>query len=295
MPKIAANGIELEYEQFGPAEGQPLLLIMGLGAQMIHWDEKFIELLADRRFRVTRFDNRDIGLSTKLDDAGPANVMDVMMKAQAGETPEVAYTLDDMADDAAGLLDGLKIDAAHVVGASMGGMIAQTLAIRHPRRVRSLVSIMSSTGNPELPAAKPEAMALLMRPPAQDRETAIENTIEARKLLGGTAHAFDEARARRVAALAYDRCFHPEGQGRQTAAIVAHGSRVQALERLDVPTLVIHGDVDPLVPVEAGHDTARCIPGAELMIVPGMGHDLHAGDWPDIAEAIHKHVDKAAR
>ena len=145
MPKAASNGIEIEYEQLGPAEGPPLLLVMGLGAQMIQWDEAFISLFVDRGFQVTRFDNRDVGLSTKLDAAGPANVMDVMAKAQAGETPDVAYTIDDMADDTAGLLDALRIESAHVVGASMGGMIAQTLAIRHPRRVRSLVSIMSSS------------------------------------------------------------------------------------------------------------------------------------------------------
>lgn len=295
MPRTPANGIEIEYEQFGPADGLPLLLVMGLGAQMIQWDEEFIALFVERGFRVTRFDNRDVGLSTKLDDAGPANVMEVMARMRAGETPEVAYTLDDMADDAAGLLDALRLESTHVVGASMGGMIAQTLAIRHPRRVRSLVSIMSSTGNPELPPAKPEAMALLMRPPAADRASAIESGLETRRLLAGTAHPFDEPRARRNAERAYDRCFHPAGQGRQTAAIVAHGSRVEPLRRLDVPTLVIHGDADPLVPVAGGHDTARCVPGAELMIVPGMGHDLHPATWPGIVDAIFKHTEKAPR
>jgi pimeloyl-ACP methyl ester carboxylesterase len=295
MPKAASNGIEIEYEQLGPAEGPPLLLVMGLGAQMIQWDEAFISLFVDRGFQVTRFDNRDVGLSTKLDAAGPANVMDVMAKAQAGETPDVAYTIDDMADDTAGLLDALRIESAHVVGASMGGMIAQTLAIRHPRRVRSLVSIMSSTGNPDLPPAEPEAMAMLMRPPAPDRETAIASGVEARKLLAGPIHPFDEERARESAARAYDRSFYPAGSSRQTAAIIAHGSRVESLRKLDVPTLVIPGDVDPLVPVEAGRDTARCVPGAELMIVPGMGHDLHPVTWSGLVEAIHKHAEKASR
>ena len=295
MPRIASNGIEIEYEQFGPAGGTPLLLIMGLGAQMIQWDEAFIALFVDRGFCVTRFDNRDVGLSTHFDAAGPANVVKVMTKAQTGETPDVAYTIDDMADDTAGLLDALRVESAHVVGASMGGMIAQTLAIRHPRRVRSLVSMMSSTGNPELPPARPEAMALLMRPPAPDRETAIANGVAARKLLAGPTHPFDEERARESTARAYDRSFYPAGSSRQTAAIIAHGSRVEKLRRLDVPTLVIHGDADPLVPVEAGHDTARCVPGAELMIVPGMGHDLNPVIWPGVVEAIHKHVEKASR
>ena len=295
MPRIQANGIELEYEQFGPASGDPLLLVMGLGAQMIHWDDDFIGLFVERGYQVTRFDNRDVGLSTRLEAAGPANVLEVMQQAQAGQKPDVPYTLDDMADDTAGLLDGLEIDAAHVVGASMGGMIAQTLAIRHPARVRSLVSIMSSTGNPELPPAKPDAMALLMRRPAQDRETAIEYNLDARRLLAGPAHAFDEQRARRNAERAYDRSFYPEGQGRQTAAVVAHGNRTESLSKLDVPTLVIHGDSDPLVPVEGGRDTARCVPGAELMIIEGMGHDLHPADWPRIVDAIHAHTEKAGR
>jgi pimeloyl-ACP methyl ester carboxylesterase len=295
MPRANANGIEIEYEQFGPSGGPSLLLIMGLGAQMILWEEEFIGLFVDRGYRVTRFDNRDVGLSSKLDHAGPANVMQVMAQTRSGETPDVPYTLDDMADDTAGLLDALEIERSHVVGASMGGMIAQTLAIRHPRRVRSMVSIMSSTGNPELPPAKPEAMALLMRPPAADRESAIENGVESRKLLSGSAHPFDEERARRNTALAYDRCFYPAGQSRQTAAIIAHGNRVDRLRRLDVPTLVIHGDVDPLVPVEGGHDTARSVPGADLLIIPGMGHDLHPGTWGGIAEAIHSLAEKAPR
>jgi pimeloyl-ACP methyl ester carboxylesterase len=216
--------------------------------------------------------------------------VEVMTKARAGEPPAVAYTIDDMADDTAGLLDALRIESTHVVGASMGGMIAQTLAIRHPHRVRSLVSIMSSTGNPELPPAKPEAMALLMRPPAPDRDSAIANGVAARKLLAGPAHPFDQESTTR----AYDRSFYPAGSSRQTAAIIAHGSRVEKLRRLEVPTLVIHGDADPLVPVEGGHDTARCVPGAELMIVPGMGHDLNPVTWPGIVEAIHKHAEKAS-
>ncbi|MBW2279547.1 MAG: alpha/beta hydrolase [Deltaproteobacteria bacterium] len=293
MPRIQTNQIELEYEQFGPASGDPLLLIMGLGAQMIHWDEEFIGLFVDRGYHVTRFDNRDVGLSTKLEAAGPVNVLQVMQQARSGEKPDVPYTLDDMADDTAGLLDGLEIDAAHVVGASMGGMVAQTLAIRHPARVRSMVSIMSSTGNPDLPPAKPEAMAMLMRPPADSREAAIENTLVARRLLAGTVHAFDEERARANAERAYDRCFYPVGQGRQTAAIMAHGSRTDALSKLDVPTLVIHGDADPLVPIEGGQDTARCVPGADLMIVEGMGHDLPPAAWTRIVDAIHVHTEKA--
>lgn len=293
MPKTAANGIEIEYEQFGPEQGTPLLLVMGLGAQMIQWDEDFIGLFVDRGFAVTRFDNRDVGLSTKLDEAGPANVIEVMTQARAGEVPEVAYTLDDMADDTAGLLDALQIDSTHVVGASMGGMIAQTLAIRYPRRVKSLVSIMSTTGEPELPGPSPEAMSILVGPPPQTREEAIERGVKLWSVIGSPGFPFDEERTRERAGRFYDRANHPEGQARQLAAIVSHGSRREALTRLDVPTLVIHGAADPLVPVAGGRDTAAAIPGAELLVVEGMGHDLPPGAWPTIVPAIERHTQAA--
>jgi len=293
MPKLKSNGIEIEYEQFGIAGDKPLLMVMGLGAQMIQWDEEFLGGFVARGFHVTRFDNRDVGLSTKLEAAGTPNIPQMMAEAANGKTPSVAYTLDDMADDAAGVLDALGIESAHVAGASMGGMIAQVLAMRHPSRVRSLTSIMSSTGNPNLPSAKPEAMALLMRPRATDRDAAIDGMVEARKQLSGGVVAFDEERARRSAALAFDRSNYPAGMARQMAAIMAGGNRVPELQKLKVPTLVIHGDLDPLVPIEGGHDTANAIPGAEMRVVANMGHDLNPAHWAEITDAIVLHAEKA--
>ncbi|MFQ5697240.1 MAG: alpha/beta fold hydrolase [Myxococcota bacterium] len=293
MPKAKTHEIEIEYETFGSPDGQPLLLVMGLGAQMILWDEEFCEGLARRGHRVIRFDNRDIGLSSKLDSAPVPNALELMARAASGKPLEVPYTLDDMADDAAGLLDALEIPRAHVVGASMGGMIAQTLAIRHPARVASLTSIMSSTGNPDLPPAKPEAMQVLLAPPAADRAAAIDQAVRAARIIGGGVLPFDEERTRTQATRAYDRCFYPEGVARQLAAIVAHGSRVEALRRLRVPALVIHGDVDPLVPVEAGRDTHAAIPDSRLLILEGMGHALPPEVWDRVTDAIAGLTSKA--
>lgn len=293
MPRAKSNDLEFEYETFGDSDAQPLLLIMGLGAQMILWDEEFCLGLARRGHRVIRFDNRDIGLSSKLDSAPAPNAMELMATAASGKPIEVPYSLDDMADDAAGLLDALEISQAHVVGASMGGMIAQTLAIRHPARVASLTSIMSSTGNPDLPPAKPEAMSVLLAPPASDRNSAIEQTVSASRVIAGGVLPFDEERTRRQAARSYDRCFYPAGVARQLAAIIAHGSRVEALRRLRVPTLVIHGEVDPLVPLEAGRDTHAAIPGSRLLVVDGMGHGLPPEVWDRVADAIAELTQKA--
>jgi pimeloyl-ACP methyl ester carboxylesterase len=293
MPSTRANGIQIEYETFGSSSDRPLLLVMGLGAQMILWDEAFCEELAGNGHFVVRYDNRDVGLSTKFDEHGAPNLLELMQRRVAGESVEAPYTLDDMADDAAGLLDALGLDTAHVCGASMGGMIAQTLAIRHPSRLRSLVSIMSTTGNPDLPPPTPEAMAVLMTPPPEDRDGNIERAVETWKVIGSASLPFDAERIRRRAARQYDRCFHPIGVSRQLAAITAHGSRVDALQSVAAPTLVIHGDADPLVPVEGGHDTARCVPGAELLLIEGMGHDLHPQIWPRIIQAISEHTGKA--
>ena len=295
MPQHLANGLLLEYDTFGQEGARPLLLVMGLGAQMTLWDEEFCALLADRGHFVVRFDNRDIGLSTKLDEAGVPNLPELMARAFSGQPVEAPYTLHDMADDAAGLLDALELEHAHVVGASMGGMIAQTLAIRHPQRVASLVSIMSSTGNPELPPAKPEAMAVLMRERPDDRDQVIQAAVEASRVLSGPGFPFDEQRIRERAARDYDRSFYPAGMARQMAAIVASGSRVPHLPRVSAPTLVIHGDADPLVPLEGGHDTAKHIPGAELLVIEGMGHDLPQPAWLRIAQAIAGHTEKAAQ
>ncbi len=291
MPRAKANGIELEYDSFGRASDAPLLLIMGLGAQMVLWDEEFCEALAERGHYVVRFDNRDVGLSTKFDHKGVPNVVAMM---QPGADRSMApYTLDDMADDAAGLLGALRIEHAHIVGASMGGMIAQTVAYRHAKQTRSLVSIMSSTGNPALPAAKPEAMAVLLTPRPLDRASNVEASALASKVIGSPVYPQDEARIRARAGMMFDRAFTPLGTARQMAAIFAHGSRVAKLAAVTAPTLVIHGLADPLVPIEGGRDTAKSIPGAQLLEIEGMGHDLPPGLWTRIADAIAAHTKKA--
>jgi pimeloyl-ACP methyl ester carboxylesterase len=293
MARVRANGIEIEYDSFGPASGRPLLLIMGLGGQMIMWDEGFCEALAERGHYVVRFDNRDVGLSTKFGHAGVPNVMELMMQTASGRAPSVPYTLDDMADDAAGLLDALGLETAHVCGASMGGMIAQTLAIRHGSRLRSLTSIMSSTGDPSLPQAKPEAMAVLMAPPPSDRAGSLDAAVRTWRTIGSPGFPFDEAKIRERAGRLYDRAFYPEGTARQLAAILAHGSRAERLRSVTAPTLVIHGADDPLVPLAGGQHTAECIPGAELLVIAGMGHDLPDGAWPTLVGAISEHTAKA--
>jgi pimeloyl-ACP methyl ester carboxylesterase len=293
MAQLDVNGLRIEYDHFGDRGARPLLLVMGLGAQMLLWEEEFCRALAERGHFVVRFDNRDVGLSSKLDAAGVPNVFELMQRVVAGQQPEVPYTLDDMADDAAGLLDALGLESAHVCGASMGGMIAQTLAIRHPRRVRSLTSIMSTTGNPELPPAAPEAMAVLMSPPPATRAEAVEHHLKAWRVIGSPGFALDEARIRERGGVLYDRCFHPAGTARQLAAILAHGSRRQALAAVSAPCLVIHGAADPLVPLAGGRDTAEAIPGAELLVIEGMGHDLPPEVWPRIVEAIASLTDRA--
>ena len=293
MARVEANGIELEYDSFGSPKGRPLLLIMGLGGQMIMWDEGFCEALAARGHYVVRFDNRDVGLSTKLGAAGVPNVMELMMRGAAGSAPQVPYTLDDMADDAAGLLDALGLDTVHVCGVSMGGMIAQTVAIRHGGRLRSLVSIMSSTGDPRLPPARPEAMAVLMSPPPADRASSLDAAVRTWRTIGSPGFPFDEEKIRERAGRLYDRSFYPEGTARQLAAILAHGSRAEKLRDVTAPTLVIHGADDPLVPLAGGRHTAEAIPGAELLVIPGMGHDLPEGAWATLVGAISEHTAKA--
>ncbi|MFI5320913.1 MAG: alpha/beta fold hydrolase [Myxococcota bacterium] len=291
MPQARANGIQLEYDSFGRASDTPLLLIMGLGAQMVLWDEEFCELLARHGHYVVRFDNRDVGLSTKFDSAGVPNIVALMQPG--ADRSGVPYTLDDMADDAAGLLDALRIERAHIVGASMGGMIAQTVAYRHAPKTRSLVSIMSSTGNPALPPAKPEAMAVLLTPRPLDRASNVEASVQAARVIGSPGYPADEARVRERAGMMFDRAFTPLGTARQMAAIFAHGNRVPRLGAVTAPTLVIHGVADPLVPIEGGRDTAKSIPGAQLLEIEGMGHDLPPGLWTRIADAIAAHTQKA--
>lgn len=296
MQTAAANGIQIAYETFGKSSGRPLLLIIGLGGQMAQWDDDLCENLAGRGHFVIRFDNRDAGLSTKLDEAGTPNLVEIMDKAMKREPFKAPYTLDDMADDSVGLLDALGIKKAHICGMSMGGMIAQTIAIRHPSRVLSLTSIYSTTGNPALPQAKTEVLGLLLAPAPKEREAYIEHMLKVFKTLAGPGFPVDEMWTRKIIAQNYDRCFCPQGMARQLVAILAHGSRKKALTSLKVPTLVIHGTEDPLIPVEGGKDTADAIAGARLMLIEGMGHDLpHGGAWPWIVEAVSAHTLNATR
>jgi pimeloyl-ACP methyl ester carboxylesterase len=288
MPRISANGIELEYDERG--SGEPLLLVMGLGAQMILWDEEMCDLFVERGFRVIRFDNRDVGLSTKLEEAGVPNVRQMLKRAYLGGSVDAAYDLGDMADDAAALLDALGIESAHIVGASLGGMIAQTLASRHPQKVRSLTSIMSSTGARWRMLAKPRAMKELLKRPTRDRQAAVDNFISFFRIVRGPRFSFNEERLRNIAGRAFDRSFYPRGVARQLAAIAASGDRTTALRTIEAPTLVIHGSHDPLVLPGGGRATARAIPGARLKIIDGMGHEMPRGAWPIIVNAVRRHA-----
>lgn len=292
MPRVDANGIELEYDTFGRRSARPLVLVMGLGAQMILWDEEFCETLAARDFFVVRFDNRDVGLSTKFDHAGMPDVFRAVQKAATNQPVDAPYTLGDMADDTVYLMAALDIERAHVVGASMGGMIAQTLAIRHPERLLTMTSIMSTTGNPEVPPATPEALRVLLTPVPSEREAYLERSLRTWRVIGSPGFPFDEERVLARAARSFDRAFHPAGVARQLVAIIASGNRKRALRSVTTPTLVIHGDADPLARVEGGRDTADAVPGAELLIIEGMGHDLPRGAWVRIIDAIDAHASR---
>lgn len=295
MPQIKANGITLEYEDFGDGSAPPLLLVMGLGAQLTLWPIELVEALVERGFRVIRYDNRDIGLSHKMDGVRPPAMVRHILLRRVGLRPRVPYTLADMAADGVGLLDALGIDKAHVVGASMGGMIAQHMAFSHPERVLSLTSIMSTTGNPRLPAAQKEALGVLTQRPDSLAETVlVEHGVKIGRTIGSPGYPADEARLRANATRDIRRSLYPAGLPRQLAAIIADGCRRARLAKVRAPTLVIHGDSDPLVPLEAGQDTAAHIPGARLKIIPGMGHDLPLALVEEIAEAIARHAHAAA-
>jgi pimeloyl-ACP methyl ester carboxylesterase len=285
MPNVGANGINIEYEEFGERGSPAMLLVMGLGGQMVMWHDRFCEQLAERGLRVIRFDNRDVGLSSKFHERCP-NPGQLVVDVLQGKSIDAPYTLDDMAEDAAGLLEVLGIPAGHVVGASMGGMIAQFLTIRHPDRVLTLTSIMSTTGNPDLPQAEPEVLALLMRPAPTEREAAIEHGMVMWHALAGPGFEFDEARVRELVELSYDRDPDPLGTARQLLAIMTGDSRKEALRSVRTPTLVIHGDADPLVPIAGGFDTAEAIPEAKMLVIEGMGHELPEGAWPRVIDAI---------
>ena len=290
-PQIArANGIDLCYEIFGDAAAEPMLLIMGLGAQMIHWDDDFCRQLAGRGFRVIRFDNRDIGKSSRMSGGKRLSPLE-LLKLRFLKIPVAApYRLRDMAEDVTGLMDALGIKSAHLVGASMGGMIAQELAISFPQRVRSLTSIMSTTGNPKVPPPTREAAAMLMAPPPATKQEFLERFAQTWKILRVGSFPEDEALDRSRAERTYERGLNPAGVGRQLRAILASGSRKERLRSVKAPTLVIHGTVDPLVRPEGGKDTAASIPGARLLMVEGMGHALPIPMWPQIIAAIADHA-----
>ena len=289
MPRAhVTTGMELEYDSFGSPNDPTLLLIMGFTAQMIQWDVEFCRLLADSGLHVVRFDNRDCGLSSKLD--GVVVDQGAVMGAALGgtEMPPVPYTLSDMAADAMGLLDVLGVAKAHIMGASMGGMIAQTVAIEHPHRCLSLISVMSTVGDPTVGQAAPEALTALLAPAPEGRDAYIESapnwmTWHSKKYRNGE-------RTKELAAVSYDRSFYPEGSPRQLAAIFASGDRSTALQTLDVPTLVIHGRDDSLITPSGGFRTAELIPGAHLLFVADMGHDMPVPLWPTLTDAIISHT-----
>jgi pimeloyl-ACP methyl ester carboxylesterase len=284
----AAGAVELAYETFGDPADPPVLLVMGLGTQMLAWPDGFCRLLADRGLFVIRFDNRDIGLSTHLHDAPPPDVM----AAMTGDTSSASYTLSDMAADTVALLDALGLRSAHVVGLSMGGMIAQTVAIEHPERVLTLTSIMSTTGDPSVGGATQEALGALLAPPASTREEAQERAVAGYRIIGSPGYPLDEEALRERAGTSFDRAHDPAGVGRQLLAILASGDRTARLGEVGVPTLVIHGERDPLVDVSGGRATAAAIPGAELAVLEGMGHDLPRELWPELVDRIAAHAAK---
>ncbi len=293
MPNVTANGIQIEYDTFGDSSTPALLLVAGNGAQMIFWEVEFCELFAKNGYFVIRFDNRDAGLSTKFEEAGIPDFPAAIKALMEGKPVESAYSLDDMADDAVGLLNALGIEKAHICGASMGGMIAQVISYRHPKHVLSLTSIMSTTGNPDLPQGEPETIATVIAPAPEEREAYIEHNMNIWRRLWSPGFPFEEKRARTFIEKSYDRSYYPQGMARQNIAILVNGDRRPSLSTIKVPTLVIHGADDPLIPVEGGKNTARVIPGARLFIINGMGHDMPKGVWAEIVDAISQHAVKA--
>ncbi|WP_203291306.1 alpha/beta fold hydrolase [Maricaulis parjimensis] len=289
MPQAIANGITIEYDIHGPDNGAPLVLITGLGSQMTRWPPSFLDALAERGFRVVYFDNRDMGLTTHFTEAGIPDFKSVVTTKAAGGTPDVPYHLDDMAADVVGLMDALGIEKAHVAGASMGGMIGQLVAADHGHRALSLTSIMSTTGNPDLPRSTPEAQAMLATPspdPKTDREAFLERAVQSSRVIGSPAYPIDAETLKARAAADADRCHNPAGFARQYAAILAAPDRRAKLAGVSCPVMVVHGADDPLVTVEGGKDTAAAIPGSTLEIIDGMGHDLPPQVHDRVASAI---------
>jgi len=285
VPKAKVNNIEIEYETIGDPISRPILLIAGLGSQLLAWSDEMCEDLANLGFYVIRFDNRDIGLSTKFENAGIPDMMEISAAYARGEIPKIPYTLEDMADDAIGILNALNIEKAHVCGASMGGMIAQIIAYRHPSRVLSLAVIMSTTGNPELPPSKPEILMQFFAPVPSEREAYIEEMVKRDSLINGT-FSYDENRSREYRTTEYDRSFYPDGIVRQLAAMSVPGNIKPFISAIKAPTIVIHGSEDPFNSIEAGKDIATIISGAELLIIDRMGHCFPREIIPRIIEAL---------
>lgn len=282
MPRCQSNGIEIEYDTFGDSSDPAVLLVMGLGMQLTGWHPDFCDRLARRGFFVIRFDNRDVGLSTIFDDTPPPNLGALL----TGDYSSAPYLLKDLAADSIGLLDAQGIGTAHVVGVSMGGMITQELITRYPDRFRSACSIMSTTGDPAVGQPTQEALGALLMPPAPDRAAAIERGLVVLRVLASPAYPPTDEVLRTRAAESFDRANHPAGAGRQLAAILASGDRTEALAKVTIPTLVIHGDADPLVDISGGRATAAAIPGAQLLVCPGMAHDLPVELWDTIIDGI---------
>ncbi|MBN1217261.1 MAG: alpha/beta hydrolase [Candidatus Lokiarchaeota archaeon] len=291
MPKAKVNLIEIEYETLGNPESKPILLIVGLGSQLISWPDEFCKKLVDNDFFVIMFDNRDAGLSTKFDNAGVPDMMEIANAYTRGEKPNLPYTLEDMADDAIGLLNALNIDKAHICGASLGGLIAQIIAYMYPSYVLSLNLIMSTTGNPSLPQGNPEVLAQFFAPIPSEREAYIEEMVKRDRLIYGNFD-FEENRVREYRTNEYDRCYYPEGIVRQMAATAVPGNIQPKISAIKAPTLVIHGKEDPLHNIEAGKEIASTIPGAELIILDGMGHSLPRDILEKIVSAINVNSNK---
>ncbi|MBD2842946.1 alpha/beta fold hydrolase [Erythrobacter rubeus] len=296
MPTITANGVELFYEEQGNANDEPILLVMGLGAQMILWPDEFVEALKGHGYRVIRYDNRDIGLSQKFEGAKAPGIKTQILRKLIGFPAKVPYTLADMAGDGAGLLDALRIERAHVVGASMGGMIAQLMAINHADKLHSLTSIMSTTGHRKLPQADKPAMDALVAPlPSMKEGDLIAHGIKVQQAIGSPGFPADPERRRQRVSTLVRRSVYPAGLPRQLAAIIDDGDRRERLKSVTTPTLVLHGEADPLVKLEGGKDTAAHIPGAKLVTLPGWGHDLPPELIDRLAQEIAAHAKGATQ
>jgi len=296
LPSITTpiTGTEIWYEEAGDPSHETILLIMGLGVQLTHWPDEFVDALVARGFHVVRFDNRDIGLSQKWGDVKPPSLTWQVLRARIGWKAKVPYTLAEMAADAAGLLDALKIDKAHAVGASMGGMIGQLLAINHPEKLLSLTSVMSTTGNPKLPQADKVAIdTLTARPASMEEDVLVEHGLRVLRAIGSPGFPLDEDQARERTRVNVRRSIDPMGLPRQLAAIIDDGDRTQRLGNVTTPTLVLHGEGDPLVKLAAGEATAKAIPGAKLVSVPGWGHDFPLQLVDQLADEVAAHA-KAA-